>query len=236
MTGPALLAFDTSTDRLHLGLRVGSREWHHQGESGPAAGRDLVQRAIRLLTEAGVALGRIDAIAFGRGPGAFTGLRSACSTAQGLALGAGKPVLAIDTLMAVAEDARLRAGATDVWVVLDARMEEIHAAHFVHDGERWRERCAPALCSAQDLVTRWQEHPPVAVAGNALSAFGAGLATGHAQRLPQARPGASALLACARAAWDGQLSMDAASAQPRYLRQRVALTTAERATRGRDMP
>ena len=236
MTGPALLAFDTSTDRLHLGLRVGSREWHHQGESGPAAGRDLVQRAIRLLTKAGVALGRIDAIAFGRGPGAFTGLRSACSTAQGLALGAGKPVLAIDTLMAVAEDARLRGGATDVWAVLDARMEEIHAAHFVHDGERWRERCAPALCSAQDLVTRWQEHPPVAVAGNALSAFGAGLATGHALRLPQARPGASALLTCARAAWDGQLSMDAASAQPRYLRQRVALTTAERATRSRDMP
>lgn len=236
MNGPALLAFDTSTDRLHLGLVVGSREWHEEGASGPAAGRDLVQRVMRLLAEAGVGLDGLDAIAFGRGPGAFTGLRSACSAAQGLAFGAGRPLLAIDTLMAVAEDARLLSGATDVWAVLDARMDEIHAARFAHDGRGWQERVAPALCSPRDLVALWQEQPPSTVAGNALAAFDGRLPTGDARRLPDARPAARALLACARTAWPRQVMDDAAAAQPLYLRQRVALTTAERAARSRAMP
>ena len=236
MTGPALLAFDTSTDRLHLGLAVGSRAWHEEGESGPAAGRDLVRRVMRLLAEAGIALDRLDAIAFGRGPGAFTGLRSACSVAQGLAFGAGRPVLAIDTLMAVAEDARLQGGATEVWAVLDARMDEIHAAHYVHDGSDWHAHVLPALCRPEALLAQWQAQPPGTVAGNALSAFGARLPSGHARRLPDARPSASALLACARAAWSEQAQAGAAAAQPLYLRQRVALTTAERVARNATLP
>lgn len=236
MTGPALLAFDTSTDRLHLGLGLGTREWHVEGASGPAAGRDLVQRVMCLLAEAGVALDGLDAVAFGRGPGAFTGLRSACSAAQGLAFGAGRPVMAIDTLMAVAEDARLNSGATDVWVVLDARMDEIHSAHFAHDGRGWQALVAPALSSPQDLLAQWQTQPPGAVAGNALSAFGGRLPTGTAHRIPDARPAARALLACARTAWRAQALADAAAAQPLYLRQRVALTIAERAARSRAVP
>jgi tRNA threonylcarbamoyladenosine biosynthesis protein TsaB len=138
--------------------------------------------------------------------------------------------------MAVAEDARLHSGATDVWAVLDARMDEIHAARFAHDGQGWQALVAPALCSPQDLVALWQAQPPSTVAGNALAAFGGRLPTGNALRLASARPAARALLACARSAWPGQVFADAAAAQPLYLRQQVALTTAERAARGRAVP
>lgn len=224
----ALLAFDTSTDRLHLGLKLGPREWHEEGASGPAAGRDLVERIMKLLAGAGIGLGRLDAIAFGRGPGAFTGLRSACSAAQGLALGSRLPLIAVDTLMAVAEDARQRRGVADVWAALDARMDEIYAAHYAHDGLCWRTLAAPALYAPQDLSAVWRAQPPRAVAGNALQAYAQRLETGTAEWISEARPGARALLACAVAARPAQAERDAEAALPLYLRHRVALTTAER--------
>lgn len=224
----ALLAFDTSTDRLHLGLRLGPREWHEEGECGPAAGRELVGRVMALLAGAGIGLGRLDAIAYGRGPGAFTGLRSACAAAQGLALGSGRRLIEVDTLMAVAEDARHRGDVIDVWAVLDARMDEIYAAHYAHDGRCWHTLAPPALYAPQDLSAVWRARPPRAVAGNALRAYAQRLETGTAETFSQARPGARALLACAVAAWPTQAERDAATALPLYLRHRVALTTAER--------
>jgi tRNA threonylcarbamoyladenosine biosynthesis protein TsaB len=140
-------------------------------------------------------------------------------------------VIAVDTLMAVAEDARLQCGATDVWATMDARMDEIHAAHYLHDGQGWQTLVAPALYAPHTLEDQWRVRPPRAIAGSALRAFVGRLATGDARLVPDARPGARALLACARAAWPAQSQRDAASAQPLYLRLRVALTTTERAAR-----
>jgi tRNA threonylcarbamoyladenosine biosynthesis protein TsaB len=227
----ALLAFDTSTDRLHLGLQLGPREWHEEGESGPAPGRDLVACVMRLIARAGIGLGALDAIAFGQGPGAFTGLRSASAAAQGLALGSGRPLIAVDTLMAVAEDARQQLGLVDVWAAIDARMDEIYAARYAHDGRSWHTLAAPALYAPQDLSARWRERPPQAVAGNALRTFEGRLACLGAIQVGEARPGARALLACAQEAWPGQSFADPAAAQPLYLRHRVASTTAEREAR-----
>src|SRR5689334_2060500 len=99
---PPLLAFDTATESTSIALAAQGRVWQHEGEGGARASAAFLPAVLALLDAAGVAVADLDAIAFGRGPGAFTGLRVACSVAQGLAFGAGKPVLPIDTLLAIA--------------------------------------------------------------------------------------------------------------------------------------
>ncbi|MFY7940194.1 MAG: tRNA (adenosine(37)-N6)-threonylcarbamoyltransferase complex dimerization subunit type 1 TsaB, partial [Burkholderiaceae bacterium] len=106
-----LLAFDTSTQTMSVALWVHGEVLAFDGEGGAAASIHLIAQAQRLLAQAGISLSALDAIAFGRGPGAFTGLRTSCAVAQGLALGADKPVLALDSLLVVAQDACLSQGA-----------------------------------------------------------------------------------------------------------------------------
>src|SRR5215210_819619 len=101
-----LLAFDTATEQVSVALAAHGRIWTHEGAGGARSSATFLPAVRALLDEAGVGVRDLEAIAFGRGPGAFTGLRVACSVAQGLAFGAGRPVLPIDTLLAVAEDAR----------------------------------------------------------------------------------------------------------------------------------
>jgi tRNA threonylcarbamoyladenosine biosynthesis protein TsaB len=174
-------------------------------------------------------LAELDAIAFGRGPGAFTGLRTACSVAQGLALGARKPVLPIDTLLAVAEDARAGRDALRVWVAMDARMDEIYAAQYEFDAaDGWRTLDAPMLTTPDALHERWAAQPPEMVAGNALAAFGARLVTGTAELAPDAMPRAAAMLPLAQAMWARGEAVAPAQALPLYLRDKVAQTTEER--------
>ena len=226
------LAFDTATEHLSIALQVGDRVSSHEAAGGALASSTLIPGVMDLLAQAGIGLRELDAIAFGRGPGAFTGLRTACSVAQGLALGADKPVLPIDTLLTVAEDARaLSHGQTidDVWVTMDARMDEIYAAHAVFAAGAWRLVTAPWLCTLQQLNERWRVAAPRAVAGTALAAFGDRLSCGAALRLPQALPRARAMLPLAAALWAQGGAVDAAQALPLYLRDKVAQTMAERA-------
>src|SRR5262245_10997531 len=133
-----LLAFDTSTDLTSIALCDGDSVRVSESAGGAQASARLIPELLALLGEAGWRVDQLDAIAFGRGPGAFTGLRTAASVAQGLAFGAGKPVLPIDSLLLVAEDARLQRPAPeqpfDVWVAMDARMEESYAGAY-----RWRD-------------------------------------------------------------------------------------------------
>ena len=100
------LAFDTSTDVLSLAVARGDSVWTQTLPGGAQASSGLIPAVLAMLAEADMALASLDAIVFGRGPGSFTGLRTACAVAQGLAFGAGLPVLPVDTLMAVAEEAR----------------------------------------------------------------------------------------------------------------------------------
>jgi tRNA threonylcarbamoyladenosine biosynthesis protein TsaB len=225
---PTLLAFDTATELLSVGLARAGRVWLHEAAGGAAASKTLIPAIRRLLDDAGVALHELDAIVFGRGPGAFTGLRTACSVAQGLGFGAAKPVLPVDTLLAVAESAREGDAPQRVWALLDARMNEIYAAHYAFDGVRWQALEAPMLTTPDVLNARWRAAAPECVAGNAIAAFGDRLVTGDARRVPQALPHAAALLALAPALLESGAAVDAALALPLYVREKVAQTTAER--------
>lgn len=224
----ALLAFDTASERMTIALSLGDRRWSQQAAGGAKASATLVPSLLGLLREAGLSLRDLDAIAFGRGPGAFTGLRAACSVAQGLALGAGKPVVPIDNLLAVAEEARAGAPRFRVWAVIDARMDQIYAAEYGFEQGRWATHVPPMLTDAEQLRAQWRAAPPEAVAGDALPAFGARLETGDARRFADARTSGDALLTLAGNAWQDGLALDPARALPFYVRDKVASTTSER--------
>lgn len=228
--GPRLLALDTSTDRLAVALADGPRQWLACEAGGARASARLIPCLMELLEGAGLRPADLDAIAFGAGPGAFTGLRSACAVAQGLAFGLQRPVLPIDSLMVVAEDAHAQLGrpVASLWVTMDARMDEIYAARYQPTADGWRVLDAPALWSLPALLQRWQVQPPDCVVGSAIEAFGARLPTGSAWRVPGERDRAQALLSIARRQWALGHSVAAAQAGPVYLRDKVALTTAER--------
>lgn len=224
----AILAFDTSGEMMHVGLRIDAQAWVHEAAGGAKASAELLPAILALLTRAGATLADLDAIGFGRGPGAFTGLRTACSVAQGLALGAGKPVLAIDTLMAVAEDAREGAQQMQVWATTDARMDQIYAAQYSRLHGQWAVLDAPMLTSVDELNQIWRGAPPRHIAGNALAAFAERLETATAQCHGAAAPRGAGLLVLAQTLWEAGAVLDAGAAMPSYVRDKVAQTVAER--------
>ena len=235
------LAFDTSTDVLSLAVARGDRVWTQTLPGGAQASSGLIPAVLAMLAEADMPLASLDAIVFGRGPGSFTGLRTACAVAQGLAFGADLPVLPVDTLLAVAEEARFehcKAGQMPpdapltVLAMLDARMDEVYSASYLWqpssevDGPvqgHWQE-ASPLQVSAPENI-HLPLVPSVLSAGNAFAAYG--------ERLPQgprcvALPTAVALLRLAPHLWMKGLAVPADEAMPLYIRDKVANTTAER--------
>ncbi|VWX59832.1 tRNA (Adenosine(37)-N6)-threonylcarbamoyltransferase complex dimerization subunit type 1 TsaB [Burkholderiales bacterium 8X] len=222
----SLLAFDTSTEVLTVAVLQGDRIFEHRGEGGAAASAALLPAILRLLSDAGLAPASLDAVVFGRGPGSFTGLRTACSVAQGFGWGAGVPVLPIDTLHAVAEDARHRFGSERVMAVLDARMDQVYAAGYDFSKSSAvgvTEAVEPALLAPEqvELPVGW------VMAGNAFEAYGERLPSGGARHA--ALPLATALLRLAPAMLAAGRAVAPELAQPVYVRDKVAQTTQERA-------
>jgi tRNA threonylcarbamoyladenosine biosynthesis protein TsaB len=150
------LALETSTDTLSIAVSRDTQTWSHTSAGGAQSSAQTLPQTLRLMGEAGLAFADLQAVVFGRGPGAFTGLRTACSVAQGLAFGADVPVLPIDTLLAVAEEARYARALvandappsqsqdvsassqpltpiTRVLAVLDARMDQVYVAAYEYE-------------------------------------------------------------------------------------------------------
>ncbi len=228
---PTLLALDTATDRLAAGLLAPGGRWCVNEAGGASASARLIPLLMDLLRGAGLAMPQVQAVAFGRGPGAFTGLRTACAVAQGLAFAHGTPVLAIDSLLIVAEDARAQAGTAGDglwWVAMDARMDEVYAAAYQHGPGGWVVQVAPQLYTLGALADAWLAAPPPRVAGSAITAFADRLPWGSATRWPHCADRAAALLRLAEAAWAAGAATSADAALPLYLRDKVAQTTAER--------
>jgi tRNA threonylcarbamoyladenosine biosynthesis protein TsaB len=222
---PSLLALDSSTDTMALALVAQGQTRVFEAQGGAQASSRMLPEVKALLAGAGVEMADLDAIAFGQGPGAFTGLRTACAVAQGLAFGLDRPVLAIDSLMLVAEDARAQGAGDDLWVAMDARIGEIYAARYRWAGGVWQVVEVPALYKPEVLAAHWGR--PAAVAGTALTEYADALGV-LPQTWPQARSRAAALGALALAAWQRGETRDAAEALPVYVRDKVALTTVER--------
>jgi tRNA threonylcarbamoyladenosine biosynthesis protein TsaB len=235
------LAFDTSTEQMTVAVTDGARVWQHSGPGGAQASVTLIPALLALLAESGLALSELDAIVFGRGPGSFTGLRTACAVAQGLALGANKgaglPVLPIDTLLAVAEEARFQWVATKgpssadlrfaVTALLDARMHEMYVQGYEFRSGVWGVFKDCTLIRPEDLAL---DPAPDLLAGNVFDVYAERLPAGLASLARiQALPTASALLRLAPALAAAGQCVDAALALPLYIRDKVALTTEERA-------
>lgn len=232
---PTLLAIDAATETLALALVVRGRVVGRNAPGGAQASQQLLPALRLLLDEHDVQPAQIDALAFGRGPGAFTGLRTACAAIQGLALGWQRPVMALDSLLLVAEGARSApawgwAPPQPLWVAMDARMGEIYAGCWQFDGAAWQVVEPSALWTLEALNAHFHASSPAAVAGNACTVFGERLGTGGAPCLAHEPDRGAALGRLALEAWkSGAPRQDAAEALPLYLRDKVALTTAERA-------
>ena len=234
-----ILAFDTSTEVLSVAVGAPvhgeRRTWAHSGSGGAQASHTLIATVQDLLRQAGLQLKDVDAIGFGAGPGAFTGLRTACAVAQGLALGAGLRVLPVPSLLALAEEARFHqhcaAGgpALTVLALLDARMGEVYAATYLFENGRWQALREPCLTSPQQATAWLTALPPDGlVAGNALCAYPGILGGWSGTALPAIGPTAQAIVRLAPAQLAAGLAVDAADALPLYVRDKVALTTLER--------
>ena len=222
-----LLAFDTSTETMFIAVTDGKQIWQHTAEGGAKTSATLIPAILALLKEAHLTLQQLDAIVFGRGPGSFTGLRTACSVAQGLAFGAGGvQVLPINTLLAVAEEARFISGkvanVTQIQAILDARMGEVYVASYAYQDGVWQAKSDIKLCKADQL----QVEAGFSLAGNCLD---------EANRT-NALPTATAMLRLAPAMLAAGLGVAADQALPLYVRDKVAQTTAERAALKLNVP
>jgi len=228
-----LLAFDTSTELISIAVTCPvdglARVWQHTGAGGAQASSALIPAIEVLMAEAGLGFEELDAIAFGRGPGSFTGLRTACAVAQGLGFGAGVPLLPVDTLLAVAEEARAQQtpqeAALRLLVLLDARMGEVYAARYAYADGHWVQHADFSLLKPEQILPGDAQ----ALAGNVFAEYGGRLRIPPELPCWQALPTAAAMLRLAPALLAAGNALAAELALPRYIRDKVALTTQERA-------
>lgn len=225
-----LLAFEAATRRLSVAL-WNEGELTEKSADVPNGGSErLLPWAHELLAAAGISPQQIDGLAFGAGPGGFTGLRLACGVTQGLAYGLDVPVAPVGTLAALA----LASGDGEVLACLDARMHEIYLAAYRVSGDAVEELLAPKVGSAE--TANLPEGSGWRGAGDGFAAYGELLARRMAGRLAgfaaDAFPTAAAVARLAIPVLARGGGVPAAQALPLYVRDKVALTTAERLARG----
>jgi tRNA threonylcarbamoyladenosine biosynthesis protein TsaB len=226
-----LLAFDTSTTRCVSALvRADGALFAADEAAGNTHSQLLLPQVERLLRGASLDFADLDVIAYGAGPGSFTGVRIACACAQGLAFAHGKPLVPVGTLEALVctYGASVRGDAqrkSEVWVINDARMNELYVARYVLAGDVWREDVAPQVRPLAFLDTLDLSH--CALAGDAAHAI-ATLAHLRAQATVAYLSGHGLIDAALAAHADGR-AQHPREAQPLYVRNKVALTEAERA-------
>lgn len=220
-----LLALDTSTEFLSLALQLGDKYFTHHQHAGQAASQLVLPQIQALLDSANVKLKDLDGIAFGAGPGAFTGVRVACGVAQGLGFGASIPVVGVNTLLALAQTS----GEDKLITCLDARMGEIYHAAYERENGEWIEISKAIVCepeAAPVLKAAWTGVGSAwAIYGDILSKIYAG---NLVKILPNVTPRAEAILQLAAPIFAAGAAKPASEAMPIYIRNRVALTTIER--------
>ena len=221
-----ILAFDTSSEYCSIALLLENDILGEEVLAGQRHSELVLPMVSQMLDESGLTLAQLDGIAFGSGPGSFTGLRIACGIAQGLAFGAGLPVIGISTLEALAQ----QAGGPRVIAALDARMHEIYHAAYRKTVDEWQAVSEPTLCLPQNA-------PPVADqdwtgCGSGFDMYPEVLRSryeGYVNHIISGlRPDARAMAQLAAPRFARGLGVDPADAAPLYIRNKVALKEKER--------
>jgi tRNA threonylcarbamoyladenosine biosynthesis protein TsaB len=224
---PTILALETSSELASCALLHGGRLTLRSADGVRTHSASLLPMVQELLAEAGIALAACDAIAYGAGPGSFTGVRTACGIAQGLGFGAGLPVVPVVTLDAMALACREKHGAAEVLAVLDARMNEVYWAQYRFDGDTPVAVVAPVLTAPADVAPQGV----VLACGNGFAVYPEAFADRPFAAAADASvmPHAAQVARLGAAAFAAGRGVPAADAQPLYLRNKVAYTKAERA-------
>jgi tRNA threonylcarbamoyladenosine biosynthesis protein TsaB len=234
---PTIIAIETSSELASCALLIGNAVLRRESSGVRTHSQSVLPMVQELLQEAGIALKDCAAIAYGCGPGSFTGVRTACGIAQGLGFGAGLPVVPVVTLAAMALACRERSAAgapdqadevTEVLAVLDARMGEVYWARYAVDATGGcTELVAPTL-SAPGEVCALGELGAYLACGNGLVAYADAFEHLAGTILPDIMPHAAEIGQLARIAFRAGLVLPPAQAQPLYLRNKIAFTSAER--------
>ncbi len=221
-----ILALETSSEWCSAALWLDGRVLTREELAGQRHSELILSMIDALLREAGVALVACDAIAFGAGPGSFTGLRIACGVAQGLGFAAGLPLAGVSTLLALAQ----ASGAERVFSCLDARMGEVYCAAFERRSGPWCTTHSPRLCApaAAPLL----DGEGWIGAGGGFAVHGPALQERYASQLERVRPDlhpqAQDIASLGADMVRAGLALPAEQAHPIYLRDRVAFTVDER--------
>ncbi|POY56644.1 tRNA (adenosine(37)-N6)-threonylcarbamoyltransferase complex dimerization subunit type 1 TsaB [Pectobacterium versatile] len=220
-----ILALDTATEACSVAL-WNEGEIHSLFEICP---REHTQRILpmvqQVLADSGLTLKDLDALAFGQGPGSFTGVRIGIGIAQGLALGADLPLLGVSSLATMAQGAFRLTQATQVLAAIDARMGEVYWGCYQRNADgSWQGESEEAVLKPEQVQaltaalsgewatvgTGWETYPKLVNHSSLVLAKGDVL-------LPQAQD----MLPLACQLWQAGKAVSVENAQPRYLRNEV---------------
>ncbi|MHC3401009.1 tRNA (adenosine(37)-N6)-threonylcarbamoyltransferase complex dimerization subunit type 1 TsaB [Aeromonas veronii] len=219
-----ILAVDTATEACSAALLVGDKLFSRWEEAPRDHTRKILPMVQAVLEDAGISLSDLDAIAFGRGPGSFTGVRIGISVAQGLAFGVGVPLIGISTLAAMAQGAYRLDGAEQVLTAIDARMNEVYFGRYELIDGRMQLVGDEVVSEPAALVdVRGKLAGPVTCVGTGFETYGETL-SGLADELAVSQvrfPAAEDMLPLARAAWLAGEAVPVEQATPVYLRDKV---------------
>jgi tRNA threonylcarbamoyladenosine biosynthesis protein TsaB len=221
-----ILAIDTATEACSVAL-------YDQGETlahFELCAREHTQRILplvqQILAEAGLSLKQLDALAFGRGPGSFTGVRIGIGIAQGLSLGAELPLLPVSTLLTMAQGTYRQTGAEQVLAAIDARMGEVYWGEFTRNTQGvWSGENTETVIKPEQLLARTVErNGRFATVGTGWEAYPHLLGESPVADLFDGKmllPQAEDMLPLALQLWENGIRVNPEDAEPTYLRNEV---------------
>ena len=243
MTNLTLLALDTSTEACSVALLYNGEKTYLNELAQRTHAKRILPMVDKILTDSGLKLNQLDALAFGRGPGSFTGVRVGAAIAQGLALGTDLPVIPISNLTAMAQAAFELYQAENVAAAIDARMNEVYFSQLVREKKCtdfgqffvWKNLIPEQVCSPEKALVQLANSTALNIATstalnittstalrvgtgwNAYAQFATKGLTGSDIELPDARY----MLELARVEWLQQKTISALEIEPIYLRNEV---------------
>ncbi|WP_150539747.1 tRNA (adenosine(37)-N6)-threonylcarbamoyltransferase complex dimerization subunit type 1 TsaB [Actinobacillus vicugnae] len=217
-----ILAIDTATEACSVALLHNGQLTSLDELSPRTHTQRILPMVDELLTQTNISLKQVDALAFGRGPGSFTGVRVGVGIAQGLAMGANLPVVPVSNLLAMAQAAYEKTGATNVVALIDARMNEVYFAQYERVGQSWQEIVVEQVCAPEKAISQMQVKDSIVVVGTGWAAY----PQFAEANLPLVvsdiiLPSAKSMITLANAAVEQGSVLSALEIEPVYLRNEV---------------